>query len=287
MNYSLVFRTASQSLESEVLCGACNAARVPTWAQPPASPPATRPPRPPPKMPARPPRPGGPLLPPPLPRQQAPRPPQAPPSSGPVTPWPPRHGPWLLSFKHQWWGLCFLPPSWAPGCCVLAGQGHKGPSRTLSLTFSSGEGPAWGAAGGLLGASVGAQPVHSALCWQGRWRPGGYLVRVSGPRGQAVTWACFPTPHPLAPPRQVRGRLSFSPGYSFGANLAPEGTCKWLFAPHRKTSLSVSEDVSRNSLYRPPTCSSPSVAGWPRPQESGGRARRAHPGPVATLRTAI
>lgn len=208
------------------------------------------------------------MLPPPLPRQQAPRPPQAPPSSGPVTPWPPRHGPWSLSFKHQWWGLCFLPPSWAPGCCVLAGQGHKGPSRTLSLTFSSGEGPAWGAAGGFRGgpacalSAVLAGPLAAwGLPRQGLWapRPGRDLGLLPHP------------PPPRSPQAGARPLLSFSPGYSFGANLAPEGTCKWLFAPHRKTSLSASEDVSRNSLCRPPTCSSPGVAGWPRPQGSGGR----------------
>ena len=122
---------------------------------------------------------------------------QAPPASGPVTPRPPRRGPWPLSFKHQWWGLGSLPPSWAPRCRVLAGQGHKRPSRPLSLTFSSGEGPACGAAGGFpggpgcaLSAALAGPLAGWGLPRQGLWapRPG----RDLGPLP--------PTP---APPRQV------------------------------------------------------------------------------------
>lgn len=73
---------------------------------------------------------------------------------------------------------------------------------------------------------------------------------VSGPLAKARR--PIPAPHPALPQAGARGCLSFCPSDSFGTNLALEGTCKWLFVPHRKTCFSPSESVSRNSTDSPP-----------------------------------
>ena len=99
--------------------------------------------------------------------------------------------------------LWALPLLRAPGCCVLADQGHGRLSRPLSHTFSSGC-PTQGAAGGPWGLS--AELAEMMAGW-------GLLCQGLWPQGQAGAWACsLAAPAPPCP--HLLGRceaLSVSP----------------------------------------------------------------------------
>lgn len=158
-------------------------------------------------------------------------------------------------------------PSLGPGCHILAGQGHSeatAPCCQVSARASLSPCPHLrGDEGSSLGqgASAGGGGLGASRCRS--------LSPEPGDAG----------PLPPPPPGRCEGlRLSFCPSDSFGANLAPEGTCKWLFVPHEKHAsrpLRWFPEITSTGGPAAAAAAAPSTAGLAR--ASGFRAPRPSP----------